>query len=207
MGTRNLTAVMIDGEYKVAQYGQWDGYPDGQGMTALMFLSTPGMIDKLKANLGKVRFLDANGRDKDFADSYDKNAPTWSNEPDKRTPEQRRWFSAYISRDLGADILHNIAESDDAEIILKNSIDFANDSLFCEWAYVIDFDENTFEVFSGFNNAKESEGRRFCSDDGSPAGDTTYYAVKPVKVYRLDALPTPEQFLADFSEDEEDESA
>lgn len=31
MGTRNLTAVYIDGEYKVAQYGQWDGYPEGPG--------------------------------------------------------------------------------------------------------------------------------------------------------------------------------
>ena len=27
MGTRNLTCVFKDGEYKVAQYGQWDGYP------------------------------------------------------------------------------------------------------------------------------------------------------------------------------------
>lgn len=26
MGTRNLTVVYIDGKYKVAQYGQWDGY-------------------------------------------------------------------------------------------------------------------------------------------------------------------------------------
>lgn len=28
MGTRHLTAVVIDGDYKVAQYGQWDGYPE-----------------------------------------------------------------------------------------------------------------------------------------------------------------------------------
>ena len=27
MGTRNLTAVYLDGEYKIAQYGQWDGLP------------------------------------------------------------------------------------------------------------------------------------------------------------------------------------
>ena len=37
MGTRHLTAVHVDGEYKIAQYGQWDGYPEGQGMTALTF--------------------------------------------------------------------------------------------------------------------------------------------------------------------------
>lgn len=26
MGTRNLTIVYSNGEYKVAQYGQWDGF-------------------------------------------------------------------------------------------------------------------------------------------------------------------------------------
>lgn len=31
MGTRNLTAVYLDGEYKIAQYGQWDGYPKDKG--------------------------------------------------------------------------------------------------------------------------------------------------------------------------------
>ena len=38
MGTRNLTMVISNGKTKVAQYGQWDGYPDGQGMTALSTL-------------------------------------------------------------------------------------------------------------------------------------------------------------------------
>ena len=30
MGTRHLIAVQLDGEYKIAQYGQWDGYPEGK---------------------------------------------------------------------------------------------------------------------------------------------------------------------------------
>jgi hypothetical protein len=38
MGTRNLTRVICDGKTKVAQYGQWDGYPEGQGKTVLNFL-------------------------------------------------------------------------------------------------------------------------------------------------------------------------
>jgi len=32
MGTRHLSmAYNKGGEVKVAQYGQWDGYPEGQG--------------------------------------------------------------------------------------------------------------------------------------------------------------------------------
>lgn len=35
MGTRSLTCVVLDDQFKIAQYGQFDGYPSGQGKTAL----------------------------------------------------------------------------------------------------------------------------------------------------------------------------
>ena len=45
MGTRNLTCVFVNGEYKVAQYCQWDGYPSGQGLTILNFLLGKPTVD------------------------------------------------------------------------------------------------------------------------------------------------------------------
>lgn len=45
MGTRHLIIVVSQQEVKVAQYGQWDGYPDGQGKRILTFLR--------KAKLGR----------------------------------------------------------------------------------------------------------------------------------------------------------
>jgi len=38
MGTRHLVAVFKDGHYHVAQYGQWDGYPEGCGLMILRLL-------------------------------------------------------------------------------------------------------------------------------------------------------------------------
>ena len=38
MGTRNLTKVIMNGDVVVAHYGQWVGYPAGQGITAFNFL-------------------------------------------------------------------------------------------------------------------------------------------------------------------------
>ena len=44
MGTRNLTIVHSNGEYKVAQYGQWDGYPEGLGIQLLKYLKEINML-------------------------------------------------------------------------------------------------------------------------------------------------------------------
>ena len=38
MGTRNLTCVVEDNKFKLAQYCQWDGYPSGQGKTIRDFI-------------------------------------------------------------------------------------------------------------------------------------------------------------------------
>ena len=41
MGTRHLICVVSDNQYRIAQYGQWDGYPEGQGAAILEFLKSP----------------------------------------------------------------------------------------------------------------------------------------------------------------------
>lgn len=191
MGTRHLIAVYNEGEYKVAQYGQWDGYPSGQGVDILRLLKQKNFIQNLKNNLNKVRFID-NIKDKEFIDLYNRNAPNWSNEPDNRTDEQKRWWSLYTSRNLGATVLSNISKTEDDEILLRDSIDFAGDSLFCEWAYVIDLDRQTFEVYEGFNQAELDKSERFYS---SPRDHEEYEPVKLKRVFDLTWLPDEETFL------------
>ncbi len=56
MGTRNLTCVYMNGEYKVAQYGHWDGYPEVLGVTILTFLKSVNM-ESFKDAVSKVSFL------------------------------------------------------------------------------------------------------------------------------------------------------
>ena len=57
MGTRHLTIVIDENnETKVAQYGQWDGYPAGQGTTVVEFLRMKGNLELLKEKLKLVRF-------------------------------------------------------------------------------------------------------------------------------------------------------
>ena len=57
MGTRNLTIAVMDGKTRVAQYGQWDGYPEGQGTTILEFLKSAD-LDLFKKKLETTAFVD-----------------------------------------------------------------------------------------------------------------------------------------------------
>jgi hypothetical protein len=180
MGTRNLTMVINhEGETKIAQYGQWDGYPSGQGVKILEFLQNPELIERLKSNLSKVRFYEAGGRDKDFINEYQNNAPRWSNDPDNRTPQQKLWFERYISRDIAAEILVNIANSPDDEIIIDDSSSFGRDEISCEWAYVIDFQKNELRVHNDLPH-------------------------NPIAIFALDSLPSEEEFLSILKTNEED---
>lgn len=194
MGTRNLTAVVLNGEYKIAQYGQWDGYPSGQGVTALTFLHSKARQNKLKKQLAKCVFV----TDAEIDEFCKANSLS-----DWMTDEQAAKFHRQfpnLNRDHGAKILEMVADSDANPIQLRNSIDFANDSLFCEYAYVIDFDKNSFEVYGGFNDTKEPCTENRFQGEKNKDG---YYPIVLTRVYDLDALPTKADFLTELEKDEE----
>lgn len=145
MGTRHNITIKHNGKIVLSQYGQWDGYPEGQGKDILNFLLVNGNIDKLKESTYKLRFAEREGKDKKFLEEYDKNAPEWSNELDNRTQEQIEWFNTFVTRDLGAKILYNIIDYDGKEILVFNNEDMS----WCEGLYTIDLDEMEFIVEYG----------------------------------------------------------
>jgi len=200
MGTRNLTMVISGEQTKVAQYGQWDGYPEGQGKTILEFLQKCD-LNKFKEQVNKLRWI----TDQE-TEEVEKN-PDW----DEEYP--------YLSRNAGGQILGAIHEGKievnaglgskkivDCEVkFLVNSEGFAADSLFCEWAYVVDLDKNTFEVYSGFNQEPLNENERFHSYFKEKEHRTEqYHPVKFVSSFPLENLPTTEAFLKSFIKEEEE---
>ena len=147
MGTRNLTMVIDkEGTTRVAQYCQYDGYPGGQGEIALVAISEMN-LDVFNKKLQNCSFL-TEEEAKVLDDNYEKSM------------EEMPW----LDRDWGAKILNGIYKGElikthyrDPDILLKvniekliDSSEFAADSLFCEWAYVIDLQKVTFEVYKGF---------------------------------------------------------
>lgn len=203
MGTRHMISVVLDGEMKVAQYGQWDGYPTGQGVDVLDFLRTAD-LENFKAEVRKLRFLSEDDKT-EMAARWDKLGAKngWA------TMEQSEKFYADpkyapLSRDVSASVLQLIA--DGKVEVLNDSSDFALDSLFCEWAYVVDLDRDVLEVYEGFQKSAPMKGRWAGQANTSPEGTESpeYYAVEMVAEFKLAELPSNEDFVAAVQHDEED---
>lgn len=154
---------------------------------------------RLKEYLGfhpSVRFF---GMMEDLFDEINKNI----DEARKNNP-RFSWYKFYpeLSRDTGGDILELIMFKNKTK--LQNSLNFAADSLLCEWAYVIDLDKNTYEVYEGFNKEPLDESERFyfltpIAEKEYRENPKEYYPVKFVTKYSLGSLPDEKDFLKDIS--------
>lgn len=231
MGTRGLTVVYLDGQHRIAQYGQWDHYPNGQGVTTLEFcrtwLTDPAKRAQFEANLRKCRWV----TEAELEETERKTREAM-NEPDTGTGMwsmdcanyHRTHFFPLIDRNLGAKVLYAVAEGNvvkevdrfsskaravntEVDFILQDSLAFAGDSLFCEYAYVVDLDKNVLEVYRGFNQEPVSESSRFAAFRiteryGKPF---EYHPVGFWASFPLDNLPDKNTFLEMLDESESEE--
>lgn len=200
MGTRNLTMVIENAKPVVAQYGQWDGYPEGQGATILEFLKKTD-IEQFKQKLKKARLQTE--EDKKAVNDFLKSIGCedgWMND------EQSKKFNAkfpYLSRNHGGEILEMINDApDDADIMLSDTTAFAGDPGFCEWAYVVNLDTNQLEVY-GWDNPKAKFENTFeklfkkepYATQLKEDKDYEGAVVGTVMAFNLDKLPTEKQFI------------
>ena len=178
MGTRHLIAIQSNNEYKLAQYGQWDGYPSGVGVELLERLKKYDH-KVLKENVNKLRYIT-----KEEVEQLAELDPSEYEDLLKNNPQ--------FSRDTSYDVIDLLMNVDSWKLpTVRNYIEFANDSLFCEWAYVIDFDKGTFEVFEGFNKLPLSQDERFYN----ATTESEYHPVKHLVSFDLSDLPSEEAFL------------
>lgn len=193
MGTRNLTVVIKEGNVRVAQYCQWDGYPDGQGVAILEFLRDKYDPVEFERNLAKTRVLDNLEVGKLYEEFGAKDGMIGFEE--SKTFEQ-----AYptLHRNMGGDVLEYIQNN--AGTPLGFDFDFGYDSLFCEWAYVVDLDRSMLEVYGGFQSEPLAITERWYKADMSehnehrPDGEW-YYGIKKLVEFPLMDLPENEDFV------------
>ena len=213
MGTRGAFGVII-GEQEKIGYNQFDSYPDGCGIENLRWLR--------ESDLDEVRKLAQAAK----VVSNDDERPTieeiqaLASVSDDRVSEQSLsdWYC--LTRQTHGHIGRMLECG-----YIDDSHHFPLDSLFCEWAYIVDLDRNVFEVYTGFQEKLPEKGRwagrptaeedtanykehlYWCSkNDRQPWLPETsqYKAVELVASWPLDALPTDEEFLAQTRRVEEE---
>ena len=186
MSTRGLWGFAVGGEVKVT-YNHSDSYPSGLGDEVLKFAH--GITPEVRERAGGLHMVNQDG---------------------KPTPEEIKRLAWYANRRVGSQqiedwyVLLRETQGDpvatlDAGVMIESRA-FAADSLFCEWGYVIDLDENRFEVYRGFQHAPHTEGR-FAADERH---DGEYWPIRLVASYPLDAL-TEELDEGALSGEEDDE--
>lgn len=121
MGTRHLICIYHNGQIVIAQYGQFDGYPDGVGVQILRFLKTPVNIARLRSGLPFIKV--------------------------SSTEHYCNCYTEFGS----IKFLNSLAEAGDkggeVTVEVEMGLEFAKDTLFCERAYVIDLDEGCLETY------------------------------------------------------------
>lgn len=206
MGTRHLTIAVVDGEHKVAQYGQWDGYPDGAGTTILAALKRAHAedFDDFREKVRSTCFISNEEVERRWkeagADDSGMVSMSVSDTMKSKYPQ--------LQRDMGYAIIDHLIDSAPGQELTDN-ITFVADSLFCEFAYVIDLDSNTFEVYRGFNQSPLDASERFASHFSAEGQEhrnpnDLYHPVRLWQSFDLNNLPEEKDFLAALRDDDDE---
>lgn len=124
MGTRHYQRVIAaDGKTYIKQYGQWDGYPEGQGVEILRYLKK-GNLKKYQENLVKIPKIT-----KKQGEEVNSKGDKWSE------------LYPYLSRDCGSKI-HQMIE--DGTVLFVGHTSKKEAREWCEGFYTIDFTNETF---------------------------------------------------------------
>lgn len=165
MGTRHLTCVVKDNEFRVAQYGQWDGYPSGQGVNIVTFIKEVLIDDDIKRRAFEKHLdLCVEIGEEEMDERLElRGIKTENGWMDMHQAEIYKVEFPHMSRDIGSDILWNVLgeptlfqgeyrpKMHNGKIEIHLMPEFAFDGLFCEYAYVVDLDRDELFVYSGFN--------------------------------------------------------
>lgn len=229
MGTRHLTVVVSKGKVKVAQYGQWDGYLSGQGKTISNFIQNKLDLEKFKTKVDNLKWI----TDLELK-KYWQDCGANPNSDMVSMDVSEKFLNKYphLHRDIGANILELIQEDNYTRVKIifdknfkevyenvktkvtrvQNGYNFAANSLSCEYAYVLDLDNEVVELYRGFETNPNADFGRFedllSKVNKTPtASGRNYYPVSlidivPFSEFTENYIKLLESYLEDKEEEE-----
>lgn len=172
MSTRGALGFRIDSKDKVT-YNHCDSYPEYLGVKILDFIKNHS-IDEMKEIANNIQLVENNSIPSEEQIAICEKAGFVNLQVSNKSKND--WYC--LLRDSQGDL-----SSYKKVPFMLNYIDFLYDSLFCEWAYIINLDENVFEVYKGFNKNPYASGRYSSKKDDTDSG---YCGVKFIVSFNLD---------------------
>lgn len=169
MGTRGIVGVVIDNQPK-STYNHFDSYPTGLGLDVVKFVDSIKDAD-LAALAEKFKSLtlideDSEPTPEQIADLTEKGlAP-------QNVSTGSDWYAWLrdAQGELGAYL--------DAGYMPDGGNKFAENSLFCEWGYLVNLDNQSVEVYRGFQKEPHTDGRFADAEPYEAYAGATYYPIK-----------------------------
>ena len=169
MGTRGCYGFRKNGIDKLT-YNHFDSYPDCLGHIMVDFCkSTP--LSQMNEIFDRLILVDEN---------------------DKPTPEQieecKQYYNGNVASQSPEDWYCLLREAQGEPNAYKNGLrymidshEFIKDSLFCEYAYIINLDTNSLEFWVGFQNKPDFDNRYGIESDRGyyPCKMVTYFPLEP----------------------------
>lgn len=170
MGTRGLYGFRKNGIDKTT-YNHWDSYPDCLGHTMVEFCKETS-ITEMNEIYDKLVLVEEGSK------------PT-----KKQIGECIEFYDGGVSTGDTSDWYCLLREAQGNPNVYKHGLkymidnhEFIKDSLFCEYAYIINLDTNCLEFWVGFQH-KPDEDNRYGTEN-----DNNYYPCKMMSKYPLDSI-------------------
>lgn len=166
MSTRGLIGFRQDGRFQ-ATYNHCDSYPSWLGKKVVEFvkerLLSPEGLAAFRKNLAAVIWVDSDGKPsaKDvryYMKSAKERDESWKALNTLGSARMKTEWYALLRDWQGIQTLEGIADGQLRH--LPESVSFIQDSLFCEYAYLLDLDRNVLEFWEGFQRSPQ-EGNPF----------------------------------------------
>ena len=176
MGTRGAWGFRVDGVDKVA-FNHYDSYPEGLGNDIVGDLSrwvSDHSVEDLRDVARRVVVVDMD----DHPSQDERIRYHWAAKTLNKN-ENLDWN--WLLRDIQGEIRWVLKG---AVNHLPGDANFLKDSMFCEWAYIINVDDEVFEVYKGFNKDRYAAGRYAAlADEGEKYAGVALIATYPFKPY------------------------
>jgi hypothetical protein len=175
MGTRGSFGVIYQEKEKLS-YNHFDSYPSGLGagvLDIIIKINNENGWDKLKENMSKLKEI----KEKLITD--EKILERYKKYSDISVSEQKLEDPYCLFRKIqGEDWIKEVYNGELEHYIFNNN--FIKDSLFCEYAYIINLDTMMLEFYNGFQKV-EQKYNRF----GEEANEDGYYPCRLVGIFNL----------------------